>query len=429
MPRFNGMVSLSKYLIGTLVILAGTLLSHIANGQDAAKSLSGLNFGSNSGLRYFPKGDIIKTNYLRDSTYVFMSDSDIDSNWNLRDRYIYSYDNQGRVVESVHSLLSDSMKWKFDNRLQNRYSEDQYLISQEEDYWDVKTKKWLPILRRTYSYNVVGLEDLIITEKRNANKWQLDSKVEYTYNSAYDITEEIVFARNVEDEDWDLVSRYLYSYFDNEKIKQEIYQLWNDSLEKWLNQRSQLYKYNNSDLLISTIKSNWDSNEKDWNSLSVISLTYNEKGQVMASNQNHYSTDVAGGVPIQSQESNYDTNGNIGQVVNSVWNTESKSWDLFQKQVHFWNKYVNGNLNQATDNIECLFANPYVLGFPWYCESLKANVPYTIEVFDLYGRKFFSNTFTNKSTFRITGSIPDGFYIVVIRGGLDYHTEKILIRN
>lgn len=420
---------LSKYFIGTLVLIASTALSHTAAGQGEAKSLTGMSFGANSGLRYFPKGDIIRSNFLRDSTYVFMSDSDIDSNWNLRTRYIYSYDNQGRVLETLHSKLSDSLEWKNESRLQNTYSDDLFLISQEEDEWNLKTKKWSASLRRTYSYNVVGLEDVIITEKFFKESWRLDSKVEYTYNSAYDIIEEVAYSRNYEENNWEAISRYIYSYFDNENINQEIYQLWNDSLQKWMNQLSQQYQYSNSNRLISTTKSNWNSLEKDWINSSVISLTYNETGQVMTSNQNHYSDGLDGGVPIQSQESNYDDNGNVGQVINSIWNSESLKWDLYQKQVHFWTEYINGNLNQGTDNIDCLFVNPYIVGFPWYCESLKANVVYTVEVFDLFGRKFYSDTFSNKSTFRITSSIPDGFYIVVIRGGLDYHTEKILVRN
>lgn len=429
MPIFNQVRFVPKYLIGILVFFASTILSQTADGQGEAKSLSGISFGANSGLRYFPKGDIIRTNFLRDSTYVYISDSDIDSNWNIRYRYLYSYDNQGRVLESLHSKLSDSLGWKNESRLQNTYSDDQFLISQEEDGWDSKIGKWSASLRRTYSYNVVGLEDLIITEKLFQHSWKVDSKVEYTYNSAYDITEEVAYSRNHEENNWEAISRYLYSYFDNENINQEIYQLWNDSLQKWLNQVSEQYKYSNSNRLVSTTKSNWNSVDKDWINSSVIYLRYNEKGQVMASSQAQYSTELDGGIPIQSQESNYDDNGNVGQVINSIWNSESQSWDLSQKQVHFWTKYINGNLNQGTDNIDCLFVNPYIVGLPWYCESLKANVVYTVEVFDLFGRQFYSDTFTNKSSFRITRSIPNGFYIVVIRGGLDYHTEKIIIRN
>lgn len=419
----------SKYLVGILVFYASVFLSVSADGQGEAKNLSGFNFGANSGLRYFPKDDIIKTNYLRDSTYVFLSDSEIDSDWNLRDKFIYSYDNQGRVLESVHSKLSDSVEWINESRLRNTYSDDQFLISQEEDSWEPKAGKWSSSLLRTYSYNVLGLEDLIITEKYFENLWQLDSKVEYSYNSAYDITEEVAYSRNYDEQYWEAVSRYLYTYFENENIQQEIYQLWDDSVNKWVNQASKQYKYNNSNKLISTTKSNWDSNNKDWVDLSVISLLYNEKGQILSSNQMHYSAGINNGVPIQSQESKYDNNGNIGQEINSVWNSDSESWNLYQKQIHFWTKYVNGNLHQGDDNIVCLFENPYIVGLPWYCESLKANVDYTVEVFDLFGRKFYSDTFTNKSSFRITQSIPDGFYIVLIRGGLDYHSEKILIRN
>ncbi len=419
----------SKYLLGILVFYASVILPQTVDGQAYAKNLSGFTFGANSGLRYFPEDDIIKTNFLRDSTYVYLSDSGIDSNWNLRDKFIYSYDNQGRVLESVHSKLSDSADWINDSRLQNTYSDDQFLISQKEDGWEPKSGKWLASLRRTYSYNVIGLEDLVITEKLFQQAWRLDSKVEYTYNSAYDISEEVAYSRNFEGQHWEAISRYLYTYFENESIKQEIYQVWNDSLHKWVNQASQQYKYNSSNKLISTTKSNWDLDDKGWVDLSVISLIYNEKGQVLSSSQMHSSADINNGVPIQSQESNYDNNGNVGQVLNSVWNSESGSWDLYQKQVHFWTKYVNGNLHQGDDKIDCLFANPYIIGLPWYCESLKANVVYTVEVFDLYGRLFYSDTFKNKSSFRITRSIPNGFYIVLIRGGLDYHSEKILIRN
>lgn len=421
------MLRFKIHIVSILTAVAVCVFLQDSSGQGLGKNLSESQFGQNQILRYAPITGIFTTEYLRDSSYVYQS-SEADSVWMLSAKYCYQYDHQGRVIQSLYAdYMQDT--WLNRTRLSNTYSEDQLLESQEEQAWNASTREWQRLQQRLYAYNPLGLESFVVTRKWQDQMYRLSSRTEYSYTVGNKLSTEIMYTRNPEKNSWEKVERYNYTYTDDEQLKLEVYQLWNDSLMTWVNEESQEYFYDDENNLIATTTSDWNPYKKSWIDLSIVNISYNDKGQIASSHQNQYSPNSESTVPVESQNSSYDTNGNMGQVVNSYWDQEAQSWQSYEKQKHYWSKHLNGNLSQSSDVIDCTFANPYIIGLPWYCESLKVDVQYTIEVFDQLGRLYYSDRFMGNSTFRISKQLPEGFYLVVIRGGLDYHTEKILVRN
>ncbi|HLV53709.1 MAG TPA: T9SS type A sorting domain-containing protein, partial [Cryomorphaceae bacterium] len=79
--------------------------------------------------------------------------------------------------------------------------------------------------------------------------------------------------------------------------------------------------------------------------------------------------------------------------------------------------------------IRCYYANPYTIGSIWKCDGLKQNVQYVMDVYDLQGRVRLNVPIPEDGTFRIMGRLDEGMHLMTIRGGLDIHTEKVLIAH
>lgn len=412
------------HIIAWIAIL---ILPFSCMGQPGKANWNGNRFGQNLGLRYAGINDIFSSDYLRDSTYAYYIHPS-DTVWKLGDKYYFKYDVQGRQIESLHAIEVDSL-WENVGRLRNYYSDHQALTVQEEDIRDSASGAWAHWQRRIYSYNPYGLLARAMTLEWMNNRWNLYDKVEYSYTIYHRLSSQIFYTIKKDRVTWLKSQRYLFTYTPTNNIAKQIFQVWDDSTQYWVNDFSREFEYNSENDLISTIRRDWNPEKTVWVQKSVVSLYYNEAGQVFSTRQNQFSQASGDTLPFQVQSSNYDQNGNIGLTTNSLWNSNEKQWEPYKKLHHFWTKYLNGNLDVAVDDIDCVFANPYKAGLPWYCQSLKPNVKYTVQVFDQLGRCFYSDQFMGDSSFQISKPLPDGFYIVVIRGGVDYHTEKVLIRN
>ncbi|NEN23109.1 hypothetical protein G3O08_06310 [Cryomorpha ignava] len=384
------------------------------------------NYGD-EGLRRVDINEIIDKTYLRDSTFTYISTAEsTEEEWLLKEKAVYSYDNQGReVLRQIFAKENDA--WKGYKQKKSTYISD-FLAAEEELIRAENKAVYEPSIKRDFSYNYVGLISEITTFENVNTQWVADSKTSYTYNSDYLISEESSFEWMESEMKWERISRYLYTYNGLDDLKKEVFQIWVDSLNTWKNETSKVYEYNESDDLISTTRSTWNNLENGWINTSVVSIQYNDEGQFLGSAQKLLNQNSEF-IPSQSETANYDSEGNIGEIVKSAWDESSGVWDNYQKQVHYWSEYNRGNLSQGRNEIECFFANPYTIGLPLYCSSLKSDVIYTVSVYDLNGRFFYSDHFLGSSSFRIKRFIESGYYIFHISGGLDSHSEKVFIKN
>ena len=195
-----------------------------------------------------------------------------------------------------------------------------------------------------------------------------------------------------------------------------------------MNETSEIFNFDNEDNLVSSTTRTWDKFSGAWVNNSVVSIEYNSEGQQLRSGEEILDADN-NATPNQSDIVDYDTSGNVNQRVISYWDDELGSWEVYQKQINFWSQYIRGNLHTAEKEIRCVFSNPYTIGLPWYCESLKPDVVYTLRVYDLLGRAFYSDQFLGSSSFRINQHLEPGYYIFEISGGLDKHYEKVYVKS
>ncbi|MCA1762580.1 MAG: T9SS type A sorting domain-containing protein [Cryomorphaceae bacterium] len=376
-------------------------------------------------LRPLQIGDIVDSQFLKDSTHIFTQD-EIDSTWVLFGKRAYHYGVLGEE-RAIDEYERKEGEWKRLRRLENSFNNESDIILQKELSWESDLEEWVVQLEREFTYNYIGLISSEITHQISGSDWERNLKTEYRYTDYQNVDRETQYIWDVENKTWVASSRKIYEYFDTELVSSEILQIWIDSTGKWENQTTRDFEYDEGDNLISSIRSNWDDEEKVWVNISMVSLHYNEKGQLEGSEQSQLST--AQQVSLLAQDANYDDDGNLGEIIHSNWNSESGSWEDFKKEKHFWSEKRTGTEIDDSNDITCTFSNPYIMGFPWYCESLKEGVQYTLDLYDITGRHFHALTFIGGNTFRIRGNIPGGVYIAVIRGGLDTHTEKVIFRD
>lgn len=379
---------------------------------------------TNSGMeRFLEYSSIISSDYFKDSTYVFEDES---GSWILKSKSCFNYNVQGNETLQFQSSFSEGV-WTEKLKIEKAYDTSQNLIYERTSKWNDKHDTWGFSEKRDIFYNSIDLIEREITHSRADNIWEKDAKFEYSYFQSYHIQSISEFTWKAEADQWQPIERILFEYTESDFIDREIIQIWDDSLSTWLNATSKDYTYDEYDQLISSTRSSWSISDQIWVDISMISLIYNDKGQIQRTRQIELSPSSA--QTLVSQDVSYDDDGNLGETIISNWNENDGEWDSVTKKVHFWSENMTGNLGSKTDHIACAFMNPYILGLSWKCSSLKENVLYSVEVFDLWGRRFFAKQFLGNRAFRISGNIPPGVYTVVIRGGLDVHTEKVIIKG
>lgn len=373
--------------------------------------------------RFIDVNSVASADYLKDSTYTF---HDEEGSWLLKSKSVYNHDVQGNEILMLESKYED-FSWMVQSKVEKAYDSVQNIIFQRKSKWSEKHAKWEFLERKDFEYNTVDLLEREINWLRKDELWKRDKKTEFSYFHNYNIESISESDWELESQEWIPTERTLFEYTTGDNLNREIIQIWNDSLKVWLNYTSREYNYDENNILISTTRSNWSSAEQGWVDISMVSLIYNDKGQIESTRQIGLSPSIEQN--LVSQDVSYDDQGNLGETIISNWNSEDGEWESVTKRVHFWSESITGNLDSRTTDISCAFMNPYILGLSWKCNSLKANVLYTVEVKDLWGRNFFSDQFMGNRAFRIDGNIPPGVYIVVIRGGIDVHTEKVIIKG
>ncbi len=413
-----------------LIALAFISLTCVGFGCVLAQN-SEQGFGSNNTFfldfndpRPAAQDQFLKKIFIRDSTYTYTAGV-AEGDWLLESKRMLTYDSQGRRISSARSLWIDQ-NWSRDSWLTFSYTSDDRLSAQLRTIWDGVADIWKNDTEMRYYYNYAGLENELITLSWDGSRWVMSKLTEKNYTFFNAVDNEIRYEWDTSVNNWKPTEKTLYTYSDG-IVQEETYQLWDDSLSKWHNNYTKQFSYNSDQKLILTTHSVWNESEAKFEASVSTFMEYNENGQLLNSEQL-----AANGITngnLTAQDVLYNNEGNASEVIQSEWDPDTKEWLVSAKLVHYWSKFTIGNLNSRPSEITCRFANPYTIGLPWFCESLKTDVLYTIELYDQIGRIFYTGQFLGQHTFRISKQVPPGFYNVVIRGGLDVHAEKVIVRQ
>lgn len=363
--------------------------------------------------------------FLADSTF-FLKKDDLDVEFQLFKKVIFEYDNQGRLLVENELENKDGFWKNFEKRFFN-YDNDGYIDYRVSKQWN-PTSQLYDNKQRTFFYrNFLDLVSAEIDEVFEDAEWIPESKLEYSYNEFNMISEELTFAWQAQSMDWQPERRKLYEYNANRELSSEVYQVWIDTMAVWENTSLKDYEYNDENQLVNMLQSSWSRGMEKWIQQSFQALSYTVLGQV--ENASFYDVLNDDSDAKESVEATYDEDGNLNTTLFNEWDPDQNDWESYEMHIHFWSKYVIGNLDRTNKDIECFYANPHTVGLPWYCNSLLKNETYVLSVFDQNGVLHHSQRIKGSDTFRLTKNLNNGLYLIVITGGLTVHTEKVLIRN
>lgn len=390
-----------------------------------AQAQGGLNPGtpiSQEESRFLEFDNLVSTNFLKDSTQTYAVQD--DESLLLEQSMHFVYDVQGFEQYRVIKQVRDE-KWSNSALIEYDYNFMQLVSERSEFSWDTESEQWLAQHLTHFEYNNFDQETEVLEKTRVNDFWLNESKKTFQYTLNRLVEEEVFFIWDSANDGWLAETRTLFTYNDHDDIEFETIQKWNDVDAVWENTISREFEYNEQKRIISSTRSVWENGF--WVKASVLELSYNDEGQLEETQRSLVDNNQMSSA-LYIETANYSDEGYLGETILSAWDDQN-GWEVYQKEVHFWSEHYNGNLLRDDNDIDCQFVNPYLLGLPWFCENLKDDVNYTIEVFDIYGRSYYQSQISNNASFRLSGNIPPGLYNVVIQGGLDRHTEKVLIRN
>ncbi|MCA1750257.1 MAG: T9SS type A sorting domain-containing protein [Flavobacteriales bacterium] len=402
--------------------------------------------GLNSGLipggisniddyRPFESTNQFNSRFVRDSSYVyeaFIADS--IEEWLLTERTLHYYDIEGAETELVRSIFNGE-RWYLSERLEFSYRSGKDLEKTLINVWSEDLQEWEKHEQLTYNYTYEGKELEVLTEEWTVDRWTASSLSEKFYGEENNLETHITSRWSGADLDWVPEERLLYTYEEDSDLpKTERLQTWSDSLNMWINEIERTFVYDEDDKIIEALESTWNSNFGGFIPTIFTEWAYNSDGQqsdMFSKPMNESDSADVGptyNTPFYGSSAIYNDDGNLNQLVTREWDRETETWQPIGYEKHFWSQHRSGSAEMTDPDITCIYANPHTIGLPWYCESLKRDTHYKFELFDITGRLYYADSFMGSNTFRIKRNIPPGVYIALITGGLDTHTEKVIIR-
>jgi hypothetical protein len=364
--------------------------------------------------------------FLIDSMYLYESDGEQEvQEWNLTSRAIFDHNNLGLMAFRQNATYNDG-QWNNLEQILFTYNLGNELTEVYRSLWDAQDEAWTNDQRSQHYYTYDGMEKEVIEQAWTMDKWMLNRRTTKAYSEENNLNELIKYAWSHESNTWNPYSRSLYAYDEARLLLQEIGQIWDTISERWINDRKRSFEYDEDNNLIESLLSAWSPETGAFIEALVTVWDYNNAGLPEGTAVTPLNGKALTDVTIQS--ATYNDDGTLNQLYSQRWDEASNSWENFRYEENFWSRTLVGNPNVGKQKIDCLFANPYTIGLPMFCETLKEGLEYTAEVYDLLGRKYASIKFMGGNSFRFNTAIPSGIYVVVISGGFDLHTEKVIIR-
>lgn len=382
----------------------------------------GWNYLNEYGLRTL-KPDPRRGSYVLDSSYIF--NKAVDSQvWLPTGRHVYKYCPNGIRTQMTTSKWEKFAGWQEESRTLYEYDANDRLSAKMFESWHRDQGEYFRNGRELYDYNSQGLLETITGQKWESEAWNAVDLSVFEYNAARVLLSETNYLSDSGTAElvWVPTTRRLLTYNENADLESELLQVWEPATETWVNKLHEKYIYDDAHNLVDKVLATWDGNNSVWK---VIETT--EPGMHDNRNMRFEPLPIRANVgnEVNLREITVDEIGNPDSTTTSVWN--NNQWVPVEKQVNYWSKK---DLAEFYDSrIRCYYANPYTIGSIWKCDGLKQNVQYVMDVYDLQGRVRLNVPIPEDGTFRIMGRLDEGMHLMTIRGGLDIHTEKVLIAH
>ena len=328
------------------------------------------------------------------SSEKFFYDSSLKK-WSKDIKKVTSYKNNKKIEEIY---IAEENKWTGDTKYESEESKNSKTLI----VYSYENKKWFPS-SKTYTLLNKNKEDNIIelyTWNKNKQKWDLETKLVNTYNKEGKLEERTEYKNKGR-----LVTEYKLKFYTNTDEKQDYSNL---SFEngKWIKQDRTLIEFdkinnkkvltiqqiNNetkqlenvsrsvqtykNDMIVQEIEYFWDKNKKEWYKHSELNFSYDENKNLIRKQA------FSDGKGIQFTYK-YDKNGNNIEILLEHLNSQTKSWELYEKIEYLYDLSITKDkvLDRAYINDENETSVNLILEKKFYLYDgrkwiLKENVKY-----------------------------------------------------
>lgn len=328
------------------------------------------------------------------SSEKFFYDSSLKK-WSKDIKKVTSYKNNKKIEEIY---IAEENKWTGDTKYESEESKNSKTLI----VYSYENKKWFPS-SKTYTLLNKNKEDNIIelyTWNKNKQKWDLETKLVNTYNKEGKLEERTEYKNKGR-----LVTEYKLKFYTNTDEKQDYSNL---SFEngKWIKQDRTLIEFdkinnkkvltiqqiNNetkqlenvsrsvqtykNDMIVQEIEYFWDKDKKEWYKHSELNFSYDENKNLIRKQA------FSDGKEIQFTYK-YDKNGNNIEILLEHLNSQTKSWELYEKIEYLYDLSITKDkvLDRAYINDENETSVNLILEKKFYLYDgrkwiLKENVKY-----------------------------------------------------
>lgn len=244
------------------------------------------------------------------------------------------------------------------------YDDNDYLIHDLTQLWDIETESWINFYDYNYINNSNGTKDTVIVLwwDINSNSWLNSEKYFYTYNISNDKVESRI--KQGWGIDWYNYSKITYTYDDDDYLIHELVQLWDYETSSWINDKQTNYEnnlngtvnwsrirnfnvdqfsweyvsttspytYSSTDKLLTSLTKDWINDS--WINSSEITNTYDEDDYKINYLQQTWETGTSSW--INSIQKNYtnNSNGTVYYFIKQNWDLDSTSWVNSRKYIY-----------------------------------------------------------------------------------------------
>lgn len=204
---------------------------------------------------------------IKDSAYYFTEDNQ------LMNRILWTYDNEGRILNETHASYNGSDWTNFKER-SITYASNGKIATYEFKDWDVNYEVMMPYSLTTNTYNSNGELTLKDSTHFGSNGYGPFYKMERTYNSNNLLEIETIWNHDNSNIVWNGVSKTTHTYDSENRLVLKLNQIYDNG--QWVNEKKWEYTYHSTtNINLSQEEHSWNNSDQTWSPIARGTATLN----------------------------------------------------------------------------------------------------------------------------------------------------------
>ena len=342
-----------------------------------------------------------------DST-VFQAWNDTTKLWKAYSKRVYTYNASGKNTEyHGYVWVAATNKWIPDWKYEYSYNESGSVTQYLGYDWDKENNNWISDWKNEYSYDANGTVPQILDYEwdKTTNKWVLAWQYLYSYNENGDLTQILDYYLDEASSQWVLAWKYDWLYDANGHLSQEI----------------EYYLYENTSQWTVESKAEYIFDENGNNTKYLAYYTNETTGQLELdfkrefTYDNRYTFDDLISPLLYLWQVNL-FNHMLTQQSNSLWNKSTSEWETpIYKASYYYSEQNTTSVTGLNQNQFKVYPNPVTEYIQF--DFASAGSPSKFELFDLQGRKVFSENVLNGQKLDVQELTSGVYFYTIITNG------------